>query len=583
MPRIRNWKKLYRSNRKGKTSVARKPESCYTGSMSIDNFDPNSIVDEQLRDFVKELLNVLEAQQAEIKALRGENQQLRDEINRLKGEKGQPKFKASRQKSGDVSSESERRERRRQRKGRKHDQIEIDQEIVLPVDGESLPGDAQFKGYAPHIVQDIEVRTNNTRFLREKYYSPSEGKTYTAPMPAGYEGEFGPVIHAQVLMLHFAGNMTHSRIHDWLTQLGIKISTGQISRWLSDDHDPFHAEAQAAYEANLAECPWQHIDETGTRVSGDNRHCHITSSPLGTHFHTLDSKSRQAALQALQKQDERHYLLNEEALGLMKKWKIPDKHLGSLECHFPREVQSQSFTESWLDEHFKLNTNQRRQMLDALAIAAYHTQTDLPVVQLLIADDAPQFRYLTAELALCWVHEGRHYKKLKPALAYHRNLQGKFLRLFWRYYRCLKRYQEHPTPQAAARLSHQFDRLFAIRTGYDALDKLIARTQAHKVPLLMVLHHPEIPLNNNPAELGARRRVCKRRVSYSPNSEQGLRAWDTFMSLAATTQALDISFFHYLRDRLMNQDSIPPLAEIIRTRATTLNLSGSWQVAATGY
>jgi hypothetical protein len=528
----------------------------------------------------KELLNVIEAQRAEIKELRAENQQLRDEINRLKGENGKPK--ASRQKSADVSSEAERRERRRQRKGGKHDQIEIDQEIVLPIDQDSLPADAEFKGYAPHIVQDIEVRTNNTRFLREKYYSPSEGKTYLAPMPAGHEGEFGPTIRAQVLMLHFAGNMTHSRIHDWLTEVGIKISTGQIARWLSEDHDPFHAEAHAAYEANLAECPWQHIDETGTRVSGENRHCHIISSPLGTHYHTLRSKSRQAALQAIQKQASGRYLLNEEAIGLMEKWKIPDKHLWQLERHFPREVQTQGFTEAWLDEQLKLNTNQRRQILDALGIAAYHAQTDLPVVQLLIADDARQFRHLTAELALCWVHEGRHYKKLHPTLAYHRDLQRKFLRLLWRFYARLKHYREQPTPQAAARLSHQFDRLFAIRTGYEALDTLIARTQAHKAQLLMVLHHPEIPLHNNPAELGARQRVCKRRVSYGPNSEHGLRAWDTFMSLAATTHTLGISFFHYLRDRLMRLDQVPPLPDLIRQLACSLNLSNSWQ-SATSY
>ena len=551
--------------------------------MSLENINPNLIEDEQLRELVKALLNVIEEQNTEIKELRAENGQLRDEIKRLKGEKGRPKFKASRPKDDDFSSESERRERRRQRKGHKHDQIEIDQEIVLDVEADSLPADAQFKGYTPHIVQDIEVRTHNTRFLREKYYSPSTGKTYTAPMPRGYEGEFGPTIRAQVLMLHFAGNMTQSRIHDWLTQLGIKISTGQIARWLSTGHDAFHAEAQAAYQAALSECPWQNMDETGTRVSGENWYCHVTSSPLGTHFRTLDSKSRQAALQALQNTSERRYLLNEEALGLMEKWKIPDKVVWQVASHFPREVQSQAFTESWLDDHLKLNTNQRRQLLDALAIAAYHAQNELPVVQLLIADDAPQFRHLTAELALCWVHEGRHYKKLNPTLPYHRRLQHKFLRLFWRYYRALKRYQQQPSPQAAARLTHQFDRLFAIRTGYAELDKCIARTQAHKAQLLMVLHHPEIPLHNNPAELGARQRVCKRRVSYGPNSEQGLQAWDTFMSLAATTQALDISFFHYLRDRLMNQGCIPPLAEIVRAQAATLNLSNSWLETATTY
>jgi hypothetical protein len=205
------------------------------------------------------------------------------------------------------------------------------------------------------------------------------------------------------------------------------------------------------------------------------------------------------------------------------------------------------------------------------------------VVQLLVADDAPAFRHITAELALCWVHEGRHYKKLNPTLAYHRRVQHKFLRAFWRFYRRLKHYRQQPTPQAADRLSRHFDRLFAIRTGYEALDKLIARTQAHKAALLMVLHHPEIPLHNNPAELGARRRVCKRRVSYAPNSDKGLHAWDTFMSLAATTQVLGISFFDYLCDRLMMHGDIPPLPDLIRERACTLILQHSWQDATTAY
>jgi len=552
--------------------------------MDFDEITPNNIPDESLRELLKGLLNLLEEQVAEIARLREENQQLRDENQRLKGEKGQPKFHVSGAKGEDVSSEQERRERRRQRKGRKHDQIEIDQEIVLSVEPGSLPADAVFKGYSPHIVQDIEVRTNNTRFLREKWYSPSAGKTYLAALPAGHAGEFGPGIRAQVLMLHFAGNMTHARIHDWLSQVGVKISTGQIARWLSEDHEAFHAEAQLAYVSNLAECPWQHIDETSTRVAGENRSCHIIGSPLGTHYHTLTSKSRQAALQALQNQAAGRYLLNEQAMGLMEGWKIPYKHRRLLERDFPDGLHDQPFTESWLDDHLpSLNKQQRRQVCDALAIAAYHAQTDIPIVQLLIADDAPAFRHITAELALCWVHEGRHYKKLNPTLAYHRQLQHKFLAAFWRFYRRLKDYQQQPSPQAAARLSRHFDRLFALRTGYEALDQLIARTQAHKDALLMVLHHPEIPLHNNPAELGARRRVCKRRISYGPNSEKGLLAWDTFMSLAATTQALGINFFDYLRDRLMHQGNIPPLDDLIRDRARTLNLGPSWQSLSPSY
>jgi hypothetical protein len=48
-----------------------------------------------------------------------------------------------------------------------------------------------------------------------------------------------------------------------------------------------------------------------------------------------------------------------------------------------------------------LGPQQRKNVLDALAVAAYHAQTEWPVIRLLIVDDAPQFRWVTEALALC--------------------------------------------------------------------------------------------------------------------------------------------------------------------------------------
>ena len=59
----------------------------------------------------------------------------------------------------------------------------------------------------------------------------------------------------------------------------------------------------------------------------------------------------------------------------------------------------------------------------------------------------------------------------------------------------------------------------------------------------MVLDHPEIPLHNNTAELGARTRVRKRVVSYGPRSEQGAKAWDTMETLLGTAKKLGSIFF----------------------------------------
>ena len=77
-------------------------------------------------------------------------------------------------------------------------------------------------------------------------------------------------------------------------------------------------------------------------------------------------------------------------------------------------------------------------------------------------------------------------------------------------------------------------------------------------------------------ELAARRRVRKRDVSFGPRSEPGAKAWDTFMTLAATTQQLGVSFIAYLQDRFRQVGQIPPLADLLRARAATPTLGGSW-------
>jgi len=45
------------------------------------------------------------------------------------------------------------------------------------------------------------------------------------------------------------------------------------------------------------------------------------------------------------------------------------------------------------------------------------------------------------------------------------------------------------------------------------------------------------------AELGAGTIVLRRNISYGTQTKDGTQAWDTFMSLVATTRKLGISFF----------------------------------------
>ena len=236
---------------------------------------------------------------------------------------------------------------------------------------------------------------------------------------------------------------------------------------------------------------------------------------------------------------------------------------------------------------------QRTRCREALALAAYQAQTAWPVVQTLLCDDAAQYRLVTDELGLCWVHEGRHYTKLIVHAELHRQLLAEFRTDFWNYYRELLVYREQPTPAEATRLEQGFDALFGRTTGVTILDERLALTRQKKEGLLLVLRHPELPLHNNPAELAARRRVKKRkacpdpeplrwgsrRVSFGPRGPAGAKAWDTCMTLAATTQQLGVSFIAYLQDRFRQTGQIPPLAELIRAKAATLSLGGSWASA----
>ena len=226
-----------------------------------------------------------------------------------------------------------------------------------------------------------------------------------------------------------------------------------------------------------------------------------------------------------------------------------------------------------------LNKQHRGAVLSAAAVAAYHAERGVSIVQTLVCDEAPQFKWLTRWLALrfAWIHEGRHYKKLEPVVALPQTLLKDFLTRFWAYYDQLLEYRQRPTSQEALQLDEEFDALFGAPSGYAELDKRIASTRSNKDALLLGLQFPELPLHNNPAELGARGRVRKRDVSFGPHTEDGKQAWDTFMALAAATKKLKVSFYEYVRDRVLKKNAIPPLSELIQNAApeSTLGLSSS--------
>src|SRR5260370_24787646 len=183
--------------------------------MQVEEFDPGTIEDETVRHVVISMINLVETLSAQLQAKDAIIQQLRDELNRLKGEQGKPKIRGN-TKASDLSSEHERRESKPRSQEGKRDRIKIDREEVVSVDRSQLPEDAVFKGYQDVVMQDLIVCTDHVLFHKEKYYAKSTGHTYVAALPAGYRGQLRPHVHALVLALYYESGMREPIIRHFL-------------------------------------------------------------------------------------------------------------------------------------------------------------------------------------------------------------------------------------------------------------------------------------------------------------------------------------------------------------------------------
>jgi hypothetical protein len=519
-------------------------------------------------------LRVVEIDAETIRQLKEENQKLRDEVNRLKGEQAKPDIRPK-NKNKDISSEKERKGKKRKRNRRRKKKVKVDRTEVRRLDKNQLPADAEFKGYADVTVQDLILSTDNVLFRKEVYYSKSENKTYTAQVPAGYEGGYGPHIKALVLAQKNASNMSESKILEFARNGKIIISAGTISNMLIKDKEQFHEEKEQIRRAGLDATTYQQIDDTSARVNGENQYTQILCNPYYTAYFTCEHKTRLTILEILKtgKEDGGRglgYLFNDEALGILRQLRVGKKIINEVAMFKSEKELCKEEIEELLSERFPfLNERARTHILEAAAIASYHQDEDYPAIEILLADDAPQFKLLTENLGLCWVHEGRHYKKLCPVVPYNVTILEEFITSYWKYYRKLLRYKKAPSKERAATLSDEFDRLFSTETGYDGLDERIAKTRAKKDNMLLVLKYPELPLHNNASELAARQQARKRDVSLHTIVTEGTRANDTFLSIVETCKKLGVNCYDYFLDRITRRFAIPPLAEIIAAKSTS--------------
>ena len=138
----------------------------------------------------------------------------------------------------------------------------------------------------------------------------------------------------------------------------------------------------------------------------------------------------------------------------------------------------------------------------------------------------------------------------------------------WLLYRDLKSYKLNPSTIQAEDIKFRFQAMCSTKTAYVTLNLALKRMGNNQHELLRVLDKPYLPLHNNLSERDIRDYVKKRKISGSTRSEAGRKCRDTFASLKKTCLKHGLSFWHYLKDRLLGESNIPPLSDLIRAAAT---------------
>ena len=437
---------------------------------------------------------------------------------------------------------------------------------------EALPADAVRDGVKKTLIQDIAIATNNALFVRQQYYSPSENKYYLTPLPAGYDGEYGPNIKTWSSVLYSAHEMTMTNIASLFHTAGVWVSKSTILGFITQSGNTMADEKVSIAKAGVQSTPYQHLDDTAGRERGKSCHVNVLGNALFSAYFTLSGKDRLSIIEMLSFAGTK-LLINDTAFEVMTMMNIDAPIITALKAHASSTFLSTSRFNDIIDTILagKKQKQVRKLLLEAVTIAAYR-QSPYAIKQL-IADDAPQFKLITEALGLCWVHEGRHYKKLNPIFKKHKQATERFVEQFWSYYHELVAYKKLPTPELAIALRKKFQTLFATQTGYDKLDKQITATSKKIGSLLLVLEHPSIPLHNNPAEHMARRQARARDIHMHTMSEEGTNVKDTLATLVGTAKKLSVNIFDYLHDRITQTFSMTALAELITIQAEQLNSS----------
>jgi hypothetical protein len=521
---------------------------------------------EQRTPLVEALLTFICAQQDRIAKLEESVQQLRDEIAILKGQKPRPKIAPSQLEQPSSSPALAAGQKRPgSNKKPKNAQLTITNEryIVFP----DPPAGSVSKGFEEYIVQELVIRAEVTRYLRERIVTP-EGQSLLAPLPTEVlPGQhFGPDLISYILYQYHHNHVTQPLLQDELAQRGIVISAGQINHLLTEDKQIFHEEKAELLTAGLASASYIQVDDTGARHDGKNGYCTQIGNEFFAYFESTDSKSRLNFLQVL-RGEHRDYVINEVAVAYWQKYELAAATMASL-----TEGPAQFTDAAAWNEHLQalgITAPRLVRLTTEGALLGSLLAHGVSPEMVVLSDGAGQFNILVH--AACWVHAERPLARMIPYNEQHRLAIEQVRQQLWELYQELKAYRQQPQPAQVSALTARFDALCSQQTVYPSINQVLKDMREHQADLLRVLDRPEVPLHNNASESDIRDYVKKRKISGSTRSDDGRRCRDTFATLKKTCRKLGVRFWDYLRDRVRGLGQVARLPDLIRQRVAEVN------------
>jgi hypothetical protein len=247
--------------------------------------------------------------------------ELEQEILKLKNETLKPKIAPTKMDEEEKTDKASSKKATKPEKLSKTKSLKIDETVVI--EPENIPEGSKFKGFREVVIQDIIFKTHNTCYRLAQYQCP-DGHYVSGEMPKGFTGcHYGKELISYILYQYHHQHVTQPLLLAQLHDIGVEISSGRLSEFITENLDVFHNEKDEILKVGLSVSAYIHADDTGARHDGKTGYCTHIGNELFAWFSSTEAKSRVNFLSLLNKGIGANYVLNDGAFEYMARQKLP--------------------------------------------------------------------------------------------------------------------------------------------------------------------------------------------------------------------------------------------------------------------